>query len=310
MLRTRSAPLLLALGTATAAAPTAAQQVADSAYAPPIARPTWAEGAGPLVLIDEAHHDFHTAGGRFYPFARLLRRDGYTVEPIAQPFSAATLEPAGVLVISNPLAERNADGEWALPTPSAFTAAEIDAVQAWVRAGGSLLLIADHMPFPGAAGELARRFGFEFRNGFAMREGAPGPFVFRAADGSLAASPIIAGRGPVDRVDSVASFTGSAFRALDDDVVPILVLAPDVVSLEPDTAWQFHESTPRTPVGGWLQGAAREFGAGRVAVFGEAAMFSAQLGGARRQPMGMNAPVAAQNHRLVLDVLRWLTAGR
>ena len=37
------------------------------------------------------------------------------------------------------------------------TSDEITAVAAWVREGGALLLIADHMPFPGAAGTLASR---------------------------------------------------------------------------------------------------------------------------------------------------------
>jgi hypothetical protein len=48
-------------------------------------------------------------------------------------------------------------------------------------------------------------------------------------------------------------------------------------------------------------------GKGRVAVFGEAAMFSAQLAGRGGAPMGMNAPEAAQNYKLLLNVLHWLS---
>jgi hypothetical protein len=48
------------------------------------------------------------------------------------------------------------------------------------------------------------------------------------------------------------------------------------------------------------------FGRGRVAVFGEAAMFSAQLAGPERRPMGMNAPEAPQNPRFLLNLVRWL----
>jgi hypothetical protein len=47
-------------------------------------------------------------------------------------------------------------------------------------------------------------------------------------------------------------------------------------------------------------------GKGRVAVFGEAAMFSAQLEGALRSPMGMNLPAAAENSRFLLNLMRWL----
>ena len=46
-------------------------------------------------------------------------------------------------------------------------------------------------------------------------------------------------------------------------------------------------------------------GSGKVAVFGEAAMFTAQVG--RGGPMGMNDPEAQQNSQFVLNVLHWLT---
>jgi hypothetical protein len=57
-----------------------------------------------------------------------------------------------------------------------------------------------------------------------------------------------------------------------------------------------------------VQGAVIVFGKGKVAVFGEAAMFSAQLAGPNKVPMGMNAPGAEKNAQLALNVLRWLTA--
>ena len=56
-----------------------------------------------------------------------------------------------------------------------------------------------------------------------------------------------------------------------------------------------------------MQGALVRHGRGRVAVFGEAAMFSAQLSGPEERPMGMNHPSAAQNYRFALNVLRWLS---
>ena len=58
---------------------------------------------------------------------------------------------------------------------------------------------------------------------------------------------------------------------------------------------------------GWLQGAVLILGQGRVAVFGEAAMFSAQI--VPRNPpfrAGFNAPGAEQNKQFILNVLRWL----
>ena len=58
----------------------------------------------------------------------------------------------------------------------------------------------------------------------------------------------------------------------------------------------------------FLQGALLHVGRGRVAAFGEAAMFSAQRKGPGQVPMGMNAPEAAQNARFTVAVLGWLAS--
>ncbi|MDP2481569.1 MAG: DUF4350 domain-containing protein [Candidatus Palauibacterales bacterium] len=120
--------------------------------------PAYPQGRGPLVLIDEGHHEFHTAEGRYRRFAELLRADGYRVEPHRGRFTAAALDSAKVLVIANPVSARN-EKDWTLPVDPAFDSAEVDVVGRWVRGGGSLLLIADHMPFGGGAATLAKRFG-------------------------------------------------------------------------------------------------------------------------------------------------------
>lgn len=284
-----------------------AQQVPDSAFAPAIAKPAFAEGAGPVVLVDEAHTNFHTTDGRYYAFARLLRRDGYVVRGTRDPFTPASLAGARVLVIANALNARNAD-DWILPTPSAFTPAEIAAVEAWVREGGSLLLIADHMPFPGAADGLAAAFGIAFGNGFAYDSTEQeSRFRFSRTNGLLADHAIVNGRDASERVDSIDSFTGQAFRLMRADAQPLLTLAPGTVLLMPEVAWQFSSLTPRIQAGGMLHGAVLQHGQGRVAVFGEAAMFSAQLAGRDRAPMGMNDPAAPQNAQFLLNVMRWLT---
>ena len=294
--------LLAAIGVA---APATAQQVSDSGFSPAILQPAFAAGAGPVVAVDQAHHNFHTASGRYYPFAQVLRRDGFVVDSILTPVSAASLAPVRVLVVSNPLNGRNA-GNWTLPTPSAFTAEEISVVRAWVVEGGSLLLIADHMPFAGAAAELAAAFGVRFNNGFAVdTAGDGGPDLFRRADGTLGVHPITTGRLPGERIDSVATFTGSALQA-DDTYAVLLRFGPGIVSLMPDTAWQFTDATRRVAVSGWAQGVAGPFGKGRVVVLGEAAMFSAQLAGPSRQPAGMNHPMAAQDAQFLLNTLHWL----
>src|SRR6185369_12894903 len=150
-----------------------------------VAKPAYAQSKGPRVAIDEAHFNFHTLSGRYQPFAELLRRDGYPVEASAAPFAEASLRGIRILVIANALGERNKDEEnWSLPRQSAFTATEIAAVVQWVKRGGGLLLIVDHMPFPGAAAQLARGFGLQFSDGFVWeeREYSP-PDIFERSTG-------------------------------------------------------------------------------------------------------------------------------
>lgn len=266
----------------------------------------------PTVFFDEGHFNFHSIGTTYAPFAQMLRNEGWTVERSAERFERQSLERAGILVIVNALAAVNANVDnWRLPTPSAFTPEEIAAVRDWVEAGGALLLIADHMPFAGAAEELGAAFGIRFSNGFAFdtrQLGQPKTClaetevqVFRKSDESLAEHPVTSG------VDSVGTFTGSAFQT-GSNSVPLLVFGSTAVSLTPSVAWQFTSSTPRVPVAGWQQGALLQHGQGRVAVFGEAAMFTEQTCGPGR-PMGMTSPAARQNRTLLLNVMRWL-AGR
>jgi hypothetical protein len=303
----------LAVAVAVAAAPAllVAQQVADAGFSPPVPDPVYKEGAGPLILLDEAHYNFHTAGGRYLAFVNLARRDGYRVEPNRKKFSRGSLAKAKILVIANALNSRNDKGRWSLPTPSAFDASEIAAVRDWVGAGGSLMLISDHMPFPGAAGALAKEFGVEMINGFALDTTATlnarnGLITYSRASGNLADHPITRGRSPRERIDSVKAFTGQGFRLAGSGAPLMTITSPAVMMLVPQVAWQFTERTQRLPANGLLQGAAVEFGSGRVAVFGEAAMFSAQVQGPNRLPMGMNDPGAPQNPQFLLNVLHWL----
>lgn len=278
-----------------------AQQIPDTTFRPVVGTPRFAPGEGPLVLIDEGHLNFHTMDGRYLPFARLLERDGWRVAPHRGKFTRESLARARVLVIANALGDT---GAWVLPTKLAFTSEEVQEVKRWVEGGGSLFLIADHMPFPGAAGNLAKVFGVEFLDGFAGDSlGRMGTAMFRRRDGSLA--DCVVTNGADQRIDSIATFTGQGFR-LEGKGTPVLTLDRRFAILLPKVAWEFGHDTKRVPGAGLLQGVLLERGKGRVAVFGEAAMFTAQLGGPNRTPMGMNVPLAGQNARLALNVMGWL----
>jgi hypothetical protein len=288
-----------------AAAAATAQQVPDRGFQPAIAHPEFAAGKGPVICVDEAHFNFHTLGERFWAFGELLRRDGYQTIAGTKKFDAGALAGCAVLVISN--AQPNGDGwnTYPYPTPSAFTDAEIASVARWVNDGGSLLLIADHMPLAGAAAALAAAFGVEFMDGFALRVDKETQDIFSTADGTLRDHAIVRGREPRESVTRVRTFTGQAFRA--PGAEPLLVFPAGYAQRMPKKAWQFDKDTPSLQAGGLLQAAVKSPGKGRSAFFGEAAMFTAQLAGAERAPMGMNSPGAEANFQLVLNVVHWLT---
>jgi hypothetical protein len=306
-----------------------AQQAPDLKYKPPLPRPAYEAGKGPRVAIDEAHHNFHTAEGRYKPFAELLRRDGYHAEGHRQPFSAKSLTDVDVLVISNALHERNAE-DWSAPGPSAFTKEEIAALHGWVEKGGSLFLIVDHPPFPAAAGELARAFGVEFINGHATAGHwkEEGTDTFERGTG-LKDSIITRGRSGEEKVTKVATYAGSAFRP-PKGAIPVMEFGPKSEARERKADEKGKVEIRAVPIEGWCQGAVMRAGKGRVAVFGEAAMFSAQqVPGAiwrfdlplvegmmfrmvlfGQERFGMNAPEGKQNHQLLLNVLHWLSRAK
>ena len=126
-------------------------QRVDTNFSPSLRNPpTYRRGDGPVIWIDEAHNNIVAIKGRYEPFIAVLLKDGYVVKAFRVPFSTNSLTEVEVLVIGNALHNRNVNN-WSLPTPSAFTEVEIAAIHRWISEGGRLLLLADHMPFAGAA---------------------------------------------------------------------------------------------------------------------------------------------------------------
>lgn len=282
-----------------------AQQVADTSFHPTLNAPEYKEGEGPIVFIDEGHHNFHTKDGRYKSFATLLERDGYQVESYTGTFTLKNLSKGDILVISNALNERNVQN-WFVPTYSAFSDDEIETLKQWVSDGGSLFLIADHMPMGGAAKRLAAAFDFEFTDGFAMDTLRPRmPEYFSRTNTNLKENAITNGRNDDERIEEVATFVGQGFK-IPTYAKPILVFDERMVNKLPDTAWVFKKDTPTHNLKGWSQGAYANFGEGRLVFFGEAAMFSAQLVGAQKFKMGMNREDAKENYQLLLNSIHWL----
>jgi hypothetical protein len=281
-----------------------AQQIADTTFNPVIAKPEYALGKGPVVALDEGHNNFHTASGRYLPFARLLKADGYVVNGYTGDFTESRLKNLRILVIANALNKINIEN-WYIPTPSAFSADEIETVRQWVEKGGSLFLIADHMPFGGAAADLASVFGFKFTNGFAADTAKPGDAYFYRKDNTLMSCSITNGRNANETVNKIVTFTGQAIR-IPPGATSVLRFDERYLLMETDTAWVFDSRTRYTQIKDWSQGAYMKYGKGRVVMFGEAAMFSAQLAGQNKKKVGMNSDYAEENYKLLLNIIHWL----
>jgi len=264
----------------------------------------------PLLVIDEAHNNFHTSTGRYAPFATLMRNDGFRVAPSAVTLTAAAFEGVDVLVISNPAAP--GIGAGGATSAAAFTAAECDAIRDWVRAGGSLLLIADHAPFGSAAAVLAGRFGVNFGMGFvqdtAHHLAGRGTTMLVFDNERLGAHAIMNGRDSSERVRRVVSFTGQSM-SVPTGAAALLRLSP--TASESPTREDLAAGRG-VSAAGRAQGLAMHSGRGRVVILGEAAMMSAQLAaGAVDQPgapftMGMNFP-GSDDKQFALNIVRWLS---
>lgn len=154
---------------------------------------------------------------------------------------------------------------------------EAEPLRRWVAAGGSLLLIADRDSLAGTS-DLAAALGITF-----MDTAAVTPATFRSSDKTLQPHAIVRGRHAKESVAGVTTFASIAMRA-PAPAEPLLVGRD-----------------------GAVQGAVMRLAKGRVAFFGDAALFTAQIAGPERRLVGMNARGAEQNFQFVLNVMHWLS---
>ena len=277
-----------------------AQQMADPEFNTSVVNPAYTKNF-PRVLFDEAHNNFHTSTGRYKPFADLITNDGYRVIANRQTFNEKSLGTFKVLIIANALGAEEMDDEGA--DHPAFTDQECDAVRDWVRAGGNLLLIADHAPFGSAAENLASRFGVKMSKGFTVdlqnsETGNASLLIFSRENKLLLDHPITNGRNAAERLSRVLTFTGQSLKGPPGTAV-ILQLG--------DSALDAPGPTSRgVSVAGWAQGIALKEGKGRVVILGEAAMLSAQIAGPSKFKMGMNYP-GTDNKQFALNLMHWLS---
>lgn len=267
----------------------------------------------PRVLFDSGHRNVHSLHGRYKSFRRLIESDGCVVSSASDRFTRALLQDCDILVVVNP------EGSEPNRSAAAFTPAECDAVQEWVRSGGSLLLVADHHPCGEAAAPLAARFGVEMSGGWTDDEanarpdsGDPGQLLFTSSSGRLGEHPITLGAAGSPTIETVETFTGQSLKG-PPDCAPLLLLADTAMDRIPVSAEATQKGsqtittfkTDDRSAAGRCQGLAMRFGDGRVVVLGEAAMLTAQRDDQTGRPFGMNAP-GNDNRIFTLNIIRWL----
>ena len=298
---------------------TDSSQLADPDFKPNNTHISFSSDESPSVLVDEAHNNFLTIHDRYKPFAEVLLSDGFTVSASKKRLSSKQLQQADILVIANALDHERKD--WAPPFEQALDLEEVDTITQWVHDGGSLLLIADHTPFPKMIENLALAFSFKFTNGHVKS------YTFRKVDNTLTENQLTYRRSEAEKstkpdipnfmrefrtsaseteqIQQVKTFGGSAFKAPDEAEV-LLKLGRGVISIEPEIPFQIIASTPKIPIEGWGQGAIMKFGKGRLAVFSEGMMFSSQLDAKTGEKYGLRSSGAEQNEQFLLNVMHWL----
>jgi len=274
-------------------------------------------------MLDEAHHNIMaTASGGYRPLVQVLTDAEFDVTPNRLPFTPDRLAATEVVIVANP---NGADDRAPVDAraASAFSDAEIDAVEGWVRGGGGLLLVTDHYPTGVAARSLANRFGVTLSGGWtddpANRRTLPGYgpvfgyLVFSLENGLLPDHPITRGSNEDEKIEGVSTVTGGSMEGPPGSV-SLLRLSPTAVDWIPSSgdrapsnaapsnntpqaqARDFNPcpSCDQVSVAGHSQGIAFVFGRGRVVIIGEMGAL-----------VDYSAP-GMQNRQFALNIVRWL----
>lgn len=181
----------------------AAQQMPDRTFRPMLEDRAYATGTGPVICFDEGHANAHTLADGFWPFADLVRRDGYVVR--AATLDRDSLADCRIVVIVAPRTRVTVTGE----------------LRTWVSGGGSLLLIADREA-RAAASDVAAGFDVELIDADAK------PGRFRLADQTLRPHGVARGRHAKESAASVTTFDSLALK-VSATAEPVLVGADGVV---------------------------------------------------------------------------------
>jgi hypothetical protein len=291
--------------------------------------------SGITMLLDINYRNGGTSENLLQPtVGRSVRSMGFTVLEKEGAFDQESLQDVDIVLIAGAVApeherddpstltsdeiqEQNARAN-SLPAVSAFTESEIDALRNWVEGGGALMIMVDHMPWPGGVSELANTFGAQLSNGSVIDSSKLtgvsiseipnlGRIHFRRANGTLQEHAISNGFGDGQRVEDVLAWEGSAIR-LPENAESILTLGPTYISLLPEVYGEYSESAPTESVAGWSQLGVLSFGRGRVAISADWGIVASEepIPFGRPQTALPVEPQEIQNAQLFANTLKWL----
>lgn len=300
----------------TATAPKKPSQTAESGYSFDNDNPAYEAAKGPLIRIHR-YVSPYVQRGAFEPFRTLVETDGFRVEWLDKQVSPDLLGETDILVIANAYTRGGANdfqNFTTLDAPSVYSPEEIAMIVDFVKAGGSLLILADHSPFAGGTIKLAEALGFVFMTGIALHnrslsEEILGNIDFRREGegmlvGKLSAHPIVDGALGRKTISHYYAFEGQAIIP-PPEATTLLTIPENFETMLTFAVRRDFYSAPRLDASGLSQGSVLELGKGRVAVFGETGGFTSQSQDGR-PPFGLSSPLADENAEFVLSTMRWL----
>lgn len=229
-----------------------------------------------IVLFDNAHKELFTPYGTgqtgYSEMQAILNKYGYNVRMNTGPITDLVLKDVDAVVIAGPMAD--------------FTVQEIDALARFAELGGDIL-ITTHISDTVEA--LAQRFGIQLSNAVIAQshdtiENRPKWFITR----NIADSPIN------NNVTSFAVLASWALRPRGEHAMVIISSEKDSwADLEADDIYRVGE-----PVGAYGLAAISSYGRGRVAFFGDDAVFTNR------------ALSLASNRTLCENILKWFEGSK
>lgn len=284
-----------------------AQQRAIEGFSYKNTSPAWEQGQGPKVVIDRAVSPYAQRGS-FDPFKILSESDGLNLNYLDAAIDKTVLFDTKIFVVPNAYTDNYRQFS-TLEAPSVYTDAQISLIKSWVEEGGSLLVLADHSPFAGGTIKLADAFGFTYMTGHTLNKASLSTRInvdinFSRENALLADHAITNGATGRKKITHYYAFGGQAIIA-PKGATSILTTPDHFETMLGFSASRDFYSAPRLPTGGQSQGAAMEFGKGRVVFMGETGGFTAQII-AGASPFGFQNPEADENKEFILATMRWL----